>query len=56
MTFEARVAATGLSLKPEDLPKLQALVEDMDRAAELVRGPRSYADEPLSSFRLPTPS
>jgi len=55
MTFEARVAATGLSPKPEDMPKLQALVEDMDRAAELVRGPRSYAEEPLSAFRLPMP-
>jgi len=52
MTFEARVKAAGLNPKPEDMPKLEALVKDMDRAAELVRGPRSYAEEPLSAFRL----
>jgi hypothetical protein len=55
ITFEARVKATGLTPKPEDMPKLEALVLDMDRAAGLVRGPRSYAEEPLSAFRLPTP-
>ncbi len=52
MTFEARVKAAGLNPKPEDMPKLEALVKDMDRAALLVRGPRSYAEEPLSAFRL----
>jgi hypothetical protein len=55
ISFEARVKATGLTPKPEDMPKLEALVRDMDRAAALVRGPRSYAEEPLSAFRLPTP-
>lgn len=55
ITFEARVKATGLTPKPEDMPKLEALVRDMDRAAALVRGPRSYAEEPLSAFRLPKP-
>lgn len=55
MWFEARVKATGLNPQPEDLPKLEALVRDMDRAAQLVRGPRPYAEEPLSAFRLPTP-
>jgi hypothetical protein len=52
MTFEARVKAAGLNPKPEDMPKLEALVKDMDRAALLVRGPRPYAEEPLSAFRL----
>lgn len=52
ITFEARVKAACLNPKPEDMPKLEALVRDMDRAAELVRGPRSYAEEPLSVFRL----
>lgn len=52
MTFEARVKAAGLNPKPEDMPKLEALVKDMDRAAALVRGPRPYAEEPLSAFRL----
>ena len=52
ISFEARVKATGLKPKPEDMAKLQALVMDMDRAAALVRGPRPYAEEPLSAFRL----
>lgn len=52
ISFEARVKATGLRPKPEDMPALEALVIDMDRAALLVRVPRSYAEEPLSAFRL----
>lgn len=52
ISFEARVKATGLRPTPEDMLKLEALVNDMDRAAALVRGPRSYAEEPLSAFRL----
>jgi hypothetical protein len=55
MTFAARVKATGLTPKPEDMPRLEALVKDMDRAAAMVRGPRPYAEEPSSVFRLPTP-
>lgn len=53
MSFADRLAATGLTLKPTDIPKLEVLVKDMDRAAAQVRGPRAYADEPLSAFRLP---
>ncbi|MGE0418361.1 MAG: hypothetical protein AB7O80_16280 [Acetobacteraceae bacterium] len=52
MTFAARVKAAGLNPSAEDMPKLEALVRDMDRAAALVRGPRPYAEEPLSAFRL----
>jgi len=52
MTFEARVKASGLNPKPEDMAKLEALVKDMDRAATMVRTPRSYSEEPLSAFRL----
>jgi hypothetical protein len=52
MTFEERVKATGLSPLPEDMAKLLALVADIDRAAALLRGPRPYAEEPLSAFRL----
>jgi hypothetical protein len=55
MSFEARVKAAGLNPKPEDMPKLETLVKDMDRAAMLVRGPRPYAEEPLSAFRLQRP-
>jgi hypothetical protein len=52
ISFEARVKSTGLRPDPEDMAKLEALVKDMDRAASLTRGPRSYAEEPLSAFRL----
>ena len=50
--FEARVKAVGLRLKPDDMPMLEALVKDLDRAAAMLRGPRSYAQEPLNAFRL----
>jgi hypothetical protein len=53
MSFADRLAATGLSVKAADIPKLEALVKDLDRAADLVRGPRPYSEEPLSAFRLP---
>jgi hypothetical protein len=52
ISFEARVKATGLRPKPSDLPNLEALVKDLDRAAALLRGPRNHAEEPLSPFRL----
>ncbi|PPQ26658.1 hypothetical protein [Rhodopila globiformis] len=52
ISFEARVKATGLRPTPSDLPNLEALVRDLDRAAALLRGPRSDAEEPLSTFRL----
>ncbi len=50
--FEARVKASGLHPKPDDIPMLETLVKDLDRAASKLRGPRSYADEPLNAFRL----
>ncbi|HEY1411791.1 MAG TPA: hypothetical protein VGF36_06600 [Rhodopila sp.] len=50
--FEARVKASGLRPKPDDMPKLEALVKDLDRAAFMLRGPRSFAEEPLNVFRL----
>ena len=52
ISFEARVKATGLRPKADDLADLELLVRDLDRAAAHVRGPRSYAQEPLSAFRL----
>jgi len=56
MSFGDRVMAAGLSPAAEDLPKLEALVRDLDRAAALLRGARPYAEEPLSAFRLPLPA
>ncbi len=50
--FEARVKASGLRPKPTDMPMLEALVRDLDRAAAALRGPRPYAQEPLNAFRL----
>lgn len=50
--FESRVRAAGLRALPGDLPKLEALARDLDRAALTLRGPRPYAEEPLSAFRL----
>ena len=55
LSFADRVKATGLHPKADDVAKLKALVTDMDRVAALVSEPRSYAQEPLSAFRLPTP-
>jgi hypothetical protein len=52
IVFEARVRATGLQPRREDLQELKLLVEDMDRAAALVRAPQSYAEEPSSSLHL----
>ena len=52
-SFADRLAASGLRPTEADLPKLEALVSDLDRAAALVRGPRPYREEPLSVFRLP---
>ena len=52
MTIEERLAAAGLTVTPEHLPKLASAIEDMDRLAIALRRPRPYADEPLSAFRL----
>jgi hypothetical protein len=52
ISFEARVRAVGLHPTPDDMPRLEALVKDLDRAAATMRGPRPYSEEPLSSFRL----
>jgi hypothetical protein len=41
MTFEDRMKAAGLTVKPEDQPKLAALVKDLDRTAALVNTPRA---------------
>jgi hypothetical protein len=50
--FEPRAWAAGLRVGADDMPKLEALVKDMDRAAATLRGPRDYGEEPLSAFRL----
>jgi len=52
-TFEARMAAYGLKLPPAEMPKLEELVKDLERAAANVRAvERSYTEEPSNVFRL----
>jgi hypothetical protein len=52
ISFEARVKAMGLRVQPDGLSMLQAIVEDMDRAAAVVRAERPYSEEPLFALRL----
>jgi hypothetical protein len=52
ISFESRVKAVGLRVQQDGLSMLQAIVEDMDRAAKTVRNERSHAEEPLSALRL----
>ena len=51
-TIEDRLLAAGLTVSAEDLPKLAAVIEELDRLAASLRGPRPYAEEPLGAFRL----
>ena len=53
--FEARVKAAGLQPMANDLSKLEALANDLDRAAAALRGPMPYALEPMSTLKLPEP-
>jgi hypothetical protein len=53
--FKERMATLGLKLPEAEIPKLEALVADLDKAAEVVRIARPYAEEPLSAFHLPRP-
>lgn len=52
MTFIERMTVLGLRLPPEEAAKLEVMVADLDRSAARLRGERSYAQEPLSGFRL----
>ncbi|WP_159995157.1 hypothetical protein [Roseomonas sp. 18066] len=54
-TTEERLEALGLRVPAKEMPKLVALVGDLEKAAASMRGPRPYGQEPLSGFRLPRP-
>jgi hypothetical protein len=56
--FAARMAAHGLRLPDAEVPKLEAVVADLERAAAAIRAvQRSYAEEPVNVFRLaPAPA
>jgi hypothetical protein len=50
--FDARVKAARLKPQADELPQLEALVLDLDRAAAALRGPMPYALEPLAALHL----
>jgi hypothetical protein len=51
--FAARMAAKGLRLPAVEVPKLEALVADLEHAAAAIRAvQRSYVEEPANVFRL----
>jgi hypothetical protein len=51
--FEARMAALGLKLPAAEIPKLEAIVKDLERASAFVRSvERSYLEEPSTVIRL----
>lgn len=53
MRFEDRMATCGLRLPADEVPKLEGLVADLDRAAAAIRAvQRGYAEEPSNVFRL----
>ncbi|MFC7556444.1 hypothetical protein ACFQU7_35740 [Pseudoroseomonas wenyumeiae] len=48
-----RLDLLGLKVVAADLPKVEALVLDLEKAAAVVRIARPYGEEPLSVFRIP---
>ena len=49
--FESRLRAAGLRLRPEDMPKLETLVKDLDRAGAGRRGARGGTGGPPGGGR-----
>jgi hypothetical protein len=52
ISFEARMAAYGLHLPATEMPKLEELVKDLERATAVRSVERSYLEEPCNVFRL----
>ncbi|MEJ1161364.1 hypothetical protein [Prosthecomicrobium sp. N25] len=54
LPFKTRMEVLGLRLPTEaEVPKLEELVKDLDRAAAFIRSiERSYAEEPVNVFSL----
>jgi hypothetical protein len=50
--FDVRVRAARLTPQADEMPQLEALVLDLDRAAATLRGPMPYALEPLAALHL----
>jgi hypothetical protein len=48
-----RLDLLGLKVIAADLPKVEALILDLEKAAAVVRIARPYGEEPLSVFQLP---
>lgn len=51
-TVEAKLAEAGLSVTPETLAALKIAAVDLEAAAQALRGPRSYLQEPIHALRL----
>lgn len=48
----ARMDALGLRLSPSEMEKFAVMVAEIEAAAEMVRGPRPYLEEPCHVLRL----
>lgn len=51
-TVEAKLAEAGLTVSAETLAALKTASADLEAAAEALRGPRSYLQEPIHALRL----
>lgn len=51
-TVEAKLAEAGLSVSAETLAALKTAAVDLDSAAQALRRPRSYLQEPIHALRL----
>jgi hypothetical protein len=52
-SFADRLKVHGLKFPESEIPALEAFVQDLERAAALMRSiERSYAEEPSNAFRL----
>jgi hypothetical protein len=51
-TVEAKLAEAGLTVAAETLAALKTAATDLEAAAQALRGPRSYLQEPIHALRL----
>lgn len=51
-SVEAKLAEAGLKVSAETLAALKTAHADLAAAAEALRGPRSYLQEPIHALRL----
>jgi hypothetical protein len=51
-SVEAKLAEAGLTVSAETLEALKTAAVDLESAAQALRGPRSYLQEPIHALRL----